>query len=169
MDNEYLKNMMGSPYVTEGAFDRLKAKGAQAMGAFGAMTGQPLQNPTETKVNSLWNGFESSLKKVMNDWKLRVSPRVKPSDKNQARTKKYLDSLAQVILEQPIFKLGVPKSSKLKLQEGIWDFANRDIGLNNALSSNTPQTIIESYKKYVIGLFQNFIRMNIIKYFTQKK
>src|SRR5271169_615658 len=100
MDYEYLQNMMGSPYVQEGAFSRLKAKGAQAMGALGTMAGEPIQNPTETKVRSLWEGFMSSLKKVMKDWEgvsdNSFDKQVSLDDRQQ-QVKYDLDGLAKLL------------------------------------------------------------------------
>jgi hypothetical protein len=109
MDHEYLQNMMGSPYVNEGAFGQLKAKAAQAMGAAGTMAGQPIQNPTETKLHSLWEGFMSSLKKAMKDWK-GVSDNSFDAkvelDERQQRAKDALDTLERLLSSVGPQKIG---------------------------------------------------------------
>ena len=74
MDHEYLQNVMGSPYVQEGAFSRLKARGAQAQQAGSAMLGRGIQDPTVTKVKSLWDGMMKSVRPIINDWRTQVSP-----------------------------------------------------------------------------------------------
>ena len=197
MDHEYLQNMLGSPYVNEGGFDQLKAKAAQAMGAAGAMAGHQIQNPTETKLRSLWEGFMSSLKKAMKDWEGQVSPMFDeqvPLNEKQQQAKDALDMLARLLSSvgpQPIgtFPPGEhdprvrnqrdnpetyvkgsaynrsttspPKTpSKLTeiMDEGFWDAAKRDVGLNKSLGSNDPSTILDSYKNYVLSIFQNFMK-----------
>lgn len=109
MDHEYLQNVMGSPYVNEGGFDQLKAKAAQAMGAVGTMAGQPIQNPTETKLHSLWEGFMSSLKKVMADWKgvsdNSFDAKVQLDDKQQ-QVKEALDTLERFLSSAGPQKIG---------------------------------------------------------------
>ena len=157
MNHEYLRNVLGSPYVNEGAFNRLKAKGAQAMGAMRAMTGNQIQNPTETKLNSLWEGFISSLGRVMTDWKSNVSPMLGVDiklDMTSKQTRRNLDLLSQ-LLTPPT---QATRSPKKLTKEGIWDVAKRNMGLNRALSSNDPTNIINSYKNYVLSLFQSFMK-----------
>ena len=125
MDNKYFQNILGSPYVNEGAFNRLKARGAQAIGAMGAMAGHQIQNPTETRLKSLWNGFISSLETVMTDWKSQVSPMFGTNVKLDAASRqirKNLDSLAQ----------GLKPSPRKLTKEGIWDVAQRAMSLNRA-------------------------------------
>ena len=101
MDHEYLQNVMGSPYVQEGEFSRLKAKGAQAMGALGAMAGHQIQSPVETKLHSLWDGFIASLKGIMKDWSGQVSPmfdqKVPITNGQQQQVKESLDELAKLL------------------------------------------------------------------------
>jgi hypothetical protein len=110
MDYEYLQNVMGSPYVQEGAFSRLKAKGAQAMGALGAMAGHQIQNPTETKLRSLWDGFIASLKGNMRDWSDQVSPmfdqRVPLTTEKQQQVKEALDELSRLLSSVGPKKIG---------------------------------------------------------------
>jgi hypothetical protein len=166
MDNEYLQNVLGSPYVNEGAFDRLKAKGAQTIGGMGAMAGYQVQNPAEIKLKSLWGGFVSSLEKVMTDWKSQVSPMLGADvklDATSRQIRKNLDSLAQTLTPYDVgaYRSTVkpnPAALKTLTKEGIWDAAKRSMGLNKALSSNNPMTITNSYKNYVLSLFQNFMK-----------
>ena len=185
MDIEYLQNVMGSPYINEGAFDRLKAKGAQAMGSLGVTMGHQIQNPTETRIRSLWEGFMSSLKRVMTDWKNQVSPMFGSEvsvDENGQRIKDALDSLAQTITIQfqpvnsfnPNYNIDSPRNprdnpetygkpsdaAKLKTltKEGLWDAAKRDMGLNKSLGSNDPNAILDSYKNHVLTLFKKFMK-----------
>jgi len=161
MDIEYLQNVMGSPYVTEGAFDRLKARGAQAMGAIGATAGYQIKNPAETKIQSLWWGFISSLNRVMMDWKNQVSPMFGSDVKipvEVRRIKKALDSIAQTLTPNPYINKPVNQNLKTLTKEGLWDAAKRDMGLNKALASNNPTSILNSYKNYVLSLFQNFMK-----------
>lgn len=175
---------MGSPYVNEGAFDRLKAKGAQAMGALGATMGHQIQNPAETKLRSLWEGFMSSLKKVMKDWsevsKNQLGPDVKIPTGGKP-IKNALDKLAQIITVQiqPInnfnqnYNVYSPRTprdnpdtygkpsdaAKLKTiaEAGMLDMFKRDMGLNAALASNNPSKILNGYKNHVLGLFKKFM------------
>ena len=109
MDHEYLQNVLGSPYVNEGGFDQLKAKAAQAMGAAGAMAGHQIQNPAETKLRSLWEGFMSSLKRAMRDWEGQVSPmfdaKVQLNEKQQ-QAKDSLDALARLLSSTGPQKIG---------------------------------------------------------------
>src|ERR1035437_2844935 len=185
MDIEYLQNVMGSPYINEGAFDRLKAKGAQAMGSLGTTMGHQIQNPTETRIRSLWEGFMSSLKRVMTDWKNQVSPMFGSEvsvDENGQHIKEALDSLAQTITIKfqpvnnfnPNYNIDSPRNPrdnpetygkpsdapKLKTltKEGLWDAAKRDMGLNKSLGSNDPNAILDSYKNHVLTLFKKFMK-----------
>ena len=166
MDNEYLQNVLGSPYVNEGAFDRLKAKGAQTIGGMGAMAGYQVQNPYEIKLKSLWGGFMSSLEKVMTDWKSQVSPMLGTDvklDATSRQIRKNLDTLAQTLTPYDVgaYSSSVkpnPSALKTLTKEGMWDAAKRSMGLNKALSSNNPTTITNSYKNYVLSLFQNFMK-----------
>ena len=194
MDHEYLQNVMGSPYVQEGAFSRLKAKGAQAMGAIGAMAGHQIQSPVETQLRSLWEGFVSSLKKLMKDWEGQVSPmfdqKVPLTNEKQQQVKEALDALAQTLSSMGPQKVGnfpqgehdprvrnqrdnpetyvkgsaynrsTTSPTKLTelMAEGFWDAANRDMGLNKALGSNDPSTILDKYKNQVLSIFQNFMK-----------
>jgi hypothetical protein len=184
MDIEYLQNVMGSPYVNEGAFSRLKAKSAQAMGALGSTMGHQIQNPNEIKLRSLWEGFMSSLNRVMSDWQSQVSPMLGPDvkiPKGGKSIKNALDLLAKTITVQnkPIrnfdssYNVDSPRSvrdnpetygyssdaAKLKTltKEGLWDAAKRDMGLNKALASNNPNSILHSYKNHVLNLFKKFM------------
>jgi ribosomal protein L33 len=182
MDYEYLQNVMGSPYIDEGRFDRLKAKGAQAMGAVGAMAGYQIQNPTETKLKSLWEGFMSSLKKVMRDWEGQVAPMFDeqiPLNGKQRRVKGSLDQLASLLkpiglqipntrdpetyvkgsaYTQPTTPSKTPSKLTELIDESLWDFANRGMGLNKALGSNDPSTIMDKYKNYILSLFKKFMK-----------
>ena len=163
MDIEYLQNVMGSPYVTEGAFDRLKARGAQAMGAIGATAGYQIKNPTATRIQSLWWGFVASLNRVMMDWKNQVSPMLGPDVKipvEVRRIKKSLDAIAQTLTPNPYINQTTKTNPNLKTltKEGLWDAAKRDMGLNKALASNNPTSILNSYKNHVLSLFQNFMK-----------
>lgn len=195
MDQEYLQNMMGSPYVNEGAFGQLKAKAAQAMGAAGTMAGHQIQNPNETKLRSLWDGFLSSLKKAMKDWESQVAPMFDeqvPLNEKQQQVKDSMDELARLLSSVGPQKIGTasddftapgvrtqrrnpntfvkgsvynrsttsPKSSKLTelIDEGFWDAAKRDVGLNKSLGSNDPSTILDSYKNHILSLFRNFMK-----------
>lgn len=194
MDHEYLQNVMGSPYVNEGAFDRLKAKGAQAMGALGAMAGHQIQSPAETKLRSLWEGFMSSLKKIMKDWEGQVSPmfdqKVPLTTEKQKQVKDALDALARTLAPVGPQKIGTAPddfadpgvrtqrrnpdtfvkgnaynrstTSPTKLteivDEGFWDAAKRDMGLNKALGSNDPSKILDAYKNQVLSAFQSFMK-----------
>jgi hypothetical protein len=194
MDHEYLQNVMGSPYVQEGAFSRLKARGAQAMGALGAMAGHQIQDPNETKLRSLWDGFMSSLKKTMRDWETQISPMFDQKvtlDEDGKEVKETLDALADLLTMQGPQKIGsapnqgyhepsvrnprdnpntyvkgsaynrsTTSPTKLTelIDEGFWDAANRDIGLNKALGSNDPIKILNSYKNHVLSAFQKFMR-----------
>lgn len=193
MDYEYLQNVMGSPYVNEGAFGQLKAKTAQAMGAAGTMAGHQIQNPTETKLRSLWEGFMSSLKKAMKDWESQVAPMFDeqvPLNEKQKQAKDALDTLARLLSSTVPQKIGTAPDdaadpgvrtqrrnpdtfvkgsaynrsttspSKLTelIDEGFWDAAKRDIGLNKSLGSNDPSTILDSYKNHVISIFQGFMK-----------
>lgn len=195
MDQEYLQNVMGSPYVQEGAFSRLKARGAQAMGAIGTMAGQLIQSPAETKLRSLWEDFMSSLKKVMKDWEgvsTNSFGETIKLDEKQQQVKDALDQLVRLMASSVPQKIGTapddfaapgartqrrnpdtfvkgsaynrsttsppkPISTKLTeiLGEGFW---NRDIGLNKALGSNDPSTILDSYKNHILGIFKNFMK-----------
>ena len=158
MDIEYLQNVMGSPYVNEGAFSRLKARGAQAMGAMGATMGHQIQNPTETKLRSLWDGFMSSLNKVMSEWQTQVSPMLGPDvkiPKGGKPIKNALDRLAQTLT--PYNSQAASPNLKTLAKEGLWDMAKRDMGLNKALASNNPLAILESYKKHILSLFKKFM------------
>ena len=101
---------MGSPYVQEGAFSRLKAKGAQAMGALGAMAGHQVQSPAETKLHSLWDGFIASLKGNMRDWFNQVSPmldqQVPLTNEKQQQVKETLDELSRLLSSVGPKKIG---------------------------------------------------------------
>jgi hypothetical protein len=219
MDHEYLQNMMGSPYVNEGAFGQLKAKAAQAMGAAGTMAGHQIQSPNETKLHSLWEGFMTSLKKAMKDWAGQVAPMFDeqvPLNEKQQQVKESLDALARLLSSVGPQKVGEfprgdhdpkvrnqrdnpetyvkgsaynrsttspPKKPKgfevgpmhgfnglggynpktpTKLteliDEGFWDAAKRDVGLNKSLGSNDPSTILDSYKNHVLSLFTGFMK-----------
>lgn len=194
MDHEYLQNVMGSPYVNEGAFDRLKAKGAQAMGALGAMAGYQIQSPAETKLRSLWEGFMSSLKKIMKDWEGQVSPmfdqKVPLTTEKQRQVKDALDALARTLAPVGPQKIGTapddfadpgvrtqrrnpdtfvkgsaynrsttsPTKLSELVDEGFWDAAKRDMGLNKALGSNDPSKILDAYKNQVLSAFQSFMK-----------
>jgi len=196
MDHEYIQNVMGSPFVNEGEFSRLKARGAQAMGAMGAMVGHQIQNPAETKLRSLWEGFISSLKKAMKDWEGQVAPMFDeqvPLNEKQQQAKDSLDTLARLLSSvgpqksgtfDPNYNVGgrnqrdnpntyvkgsaynrsttSPLKTPTKLtelvDEGFWDAANRNIGLNKSLGSNDPSTILDSYKNRVISIFQGFMK-----------
>ncbi len=68
MDNNYINNIMGSPYVNEGAFSRLKTKAVQGMRNWGAMMGNELESKHITQISSLWKTFISGLTIVLNDW-----------------------------------------------------------------------------------------------------
>ena len=74
MDFEYIEHIKGSPYITEGRWDQFKAKAAQQMGALGAMAGHQIQDPSDTKIRSLWEGFMKNLKRIMKDWESQVDP-----------------------------------------------------------------------------------------------
>jgi len=197
MDHEYLQNVLGSPYVNEGGFDQLKAKAAQAMGAAGAMAGHQIQNPAETKLRSLWDGFMSSLKRAMRDWEGQVSPMFDeqvPLNEKQQQAKSALDMLARLLSSVGPKKIGefpqgehdprvrnqrdnpqtyvkgsaynrsttsppkTPTKMTEILGEGFLDAANRNIGLNKALGSNDPSTILDSYKNHILSLFKNFMK-----------
>jgi hypothetical protein len=219
MDYEYLQNVMGSPYVNEGAFGQLKAKAAQAMGAAGTMAGHQIQSPNETKLHSLWEGFMTSLKKAMKDWAGQVAPMFDeqvPLNEKQQQVKESLDALARLLSSVGPQKVGEfprgdhdpkvrnqrdnpetyvkgsaynrsttspPKKPKgfevgpmhgfnglggynpktpTKLteliDEGFWDAAKRDVGLNKSLGSNDPSTILDSYKNHVLSLFTGFMK-----------
>ncbi len=166
MDNEYLQNILGSPYINEGAFDRLKAKGAQTMGGMGAMAGYQIKNPTETRLQSLWDGFIASLERITKDWTSQVSPMLGPDvklDLTSRQIRKNLDALAKILTPYDVgaYTSSVksnPSALKTLTKEGIWDATKRNIGLNKALFSNNPSVITNSYKNYVLSLFQNFMR-----------
>lgn len=109
MDLEYLEHVKGSPYITEGIWDQFKAKAAQQMGAFGAMAGHQIQDPAETKLRSLWEGFLKSLKSTMKDWETQVSPMLTSNvelDANGQQIKSILDSLARVMIPMDPHKIG---------------------------------------------------------------
>lgn len=44
------------------------------------------------------------------------------------------------------------------IEEGFWDAANRDLKLNKALGSNDPTQILNAYKKYILNLFNGFMK-----------
>ena len=68
MDNNYINNIMGSPYVNEGAFSRLKTKAAQGVSNWRAMMGNELEPKHITQISSLWNTFIYGLTRVLTDW-----------------------------------------------------------------------------------------------------
>src|ERR1035441_9236580 len=124
MNHEYLQNVMGSPYVQEGEFSRLKAKGAQAMGALGAMAGHQIQSPVETKLHSLWDGFIASLKGIMKDWSGQVSPmfdqKAPITNGQQQQVKECLDELAKLLTS------AVPQNIGSAPDKGYHDSTNRN-------------------------------------------
>ncbi len=111
MDLEYLEHIKGSPYITEGKWDQFKAKAAQQAGAFGAMAGHQIQDPTETKLRSLWEGFIRNVKSAMKDWEEQVSPMFDTSveiDANGQQLKSALDNLSRIVLPLDPRKMGMP-------------------------------------------------------------
>ncbi len=180
MDHEYLQNVMGSPYVSEGAFSRLKARGAQAQQAGSAMLGRGIQDPTVTKVKSLWDGMMKSFRPIINDWRTQVSPMLQNQKlSGQAdRIKRLLDDLAITLgpilgqLIQPPRRYDDPTNiggspsfpqrttGKLTemVEEGWWDAAKRDIGLNKKLGSNDPGQILDGYKNKLLSIYQAFLK-----------
>lgn len=51
-----------------------------------------------------------------------------------------------------------PKQPGYDIEEGFWDAANRDLKLNKALGSNDPSQILNAYKKYILNLFNGFMK-----------
>lgn len=177
MDHEYLQNVMGSPYVSEGALSRLKAKGAQAQQAGSAMLGRGIQDPTVTKVKSLWDGMMKSIRPIITDWRTQVSPMLQTQKlSGQAdRIKRLLDDLAVTLspilaqriqpprrYDDPTHISGVQAAPTQKLkemvEEGWWDAAKRDIGLNKKLGSNDPGQILDGYKNKLLSIYQAFLK-----------
>ena len=201
MDHEYIQHIQGSPYVKEGMWDRFKAKAAQQMGSLGAMAGHQIQNPNETKIRSLWDGFMKGLKSAMKDWDSQVAPMFDeqiPLDQNGEAIKSAIDSLSRSLRSEfptptgnynstlgyhdstvrnprdnsdsyvkgsaynrsttsPKLKDLAPKQQG-NVEEGFWDAANRDLKLNRALGSNDPSQILNAYKKYILSLFNGFMK-----------
>ena len=109
MDLEYIEHIKGSPYITEGRWDQFKAKAAQQMGALGAMAGHQIQNPSETKLRSLWEGFIRNLKNAMKDWEGQVSPMFGSDvqlDAKEHQIKSALDNLNRVLSPVDPQKIG---------------------------------------------------------------
>ena len=167
MDRNYIQNIMGSPYIDEERFPRLRAWGARARRAYGAMRGRGIENPQTTQLRSLWEGLMKSLSRLMEDWsnvsngpsQMLQSTKLNRSD---SRVKNILDQLAVTIRPTPDMPgvLGVPSKTtgnpKLKelAEEGMW---TRGFGLNKAISSNNPTTILNAYKNKVLSLYQKFL------------
>ena len=109
MDLEYIEHIKGSPYITEGRWDQFKAKAAQQMGSLGAMAGHQIQNPSEIKLRSLWEGFIRNLKTAMKDWEDQVSPMFGSDvqlDAKEYQIKSALDNLNRVLSPMDPQKIG---------------------------------------------------------------
>lgn len=58
MDKVYLKNLESSPYIDEGLFDRVKARGAAGIQRYRGVAGTGWKPIDETRLKSLWNSFK---------------------------------------------------------------------------------------------------------------
>ena len=76
MSNEYIQNMMGSPYIDEASFGPLKSKMAQGFQNIGAVMGGGIELKAATKIRPQWEDFYNSLYNIMYDWVKEGEPSI---------------------------------------------------------------------------------------------
>lgn len=187
MDNDYLHNIIGSPYVNEGSLSRLKAVSAQGLQNLRAMGGQGIESPQSTKIKSLWTGFYNSLHNIVKDWAEQGKPNIDTRAKTgitltpeHKEVISMLNSLVDAVqhpittqmgkniytpekyLNRPIYRGGKYSTSlKGMVNESYWDAIKRQFTggskINKAMSSQDPGNIINAYKNKIVSLYNKFI------------
>ena len=163
MDQEYLRNIMGSPYVNEGAFTQLKVKSAQAMSIFEGL------ESTDPTLRYLWEGFMRYLKYAMKHWESKISPMLNGvAPGKQKQVKDQLDALAKILFPAIPPTIGTPPSSAppsplpldsdYTIEEGFWDTIKQGMGMNKTFGSNDSLTILNNWKNYIVSVFQGFVK-----------
>jgi hypothetical protein len=158
MDQDFLNNINGSPYVEEGAFSRLQSKAAQISRGATSMLGQGGQPPYETIIRSLWDGFVKKVTPILNDWNSQGKQVLSTFTLNQSQEEmaNILDNIYSSLRSS--FNPKYPNSLlRESLDEAFWDMAKRDIGLNKKLGSNDPSKIINGFKNKILNLYNMFL------------
>lgn len=137
MDFEYIEHIQGSPYITEGGWDRFKAKAAQQMGTWGAQMGHQIADPTETQLRSFWEGFVKTLKGVMKDWSGQIEPMFDATVQLQPQ-----DEAIKEIMDQLVTALQPPGMGKL---QPVGQYKN--LGYHSDPGVRNPRDNPDSYVK----------------------
>jgi hypothetical protein len=183
MDKKYLTSLEASPYVDEGLFDRVKARGAAGMQRYKGVTNVGWKPIEDTKMESLWNSFRKKVASIVQDFNVNVLPNIqrnRPQD--LVAFKKDVDKFVK--LGKTIYAgprqftnpelqrtLGTRSASDpsvsvaQKLREaGIGKFF-RSPSLNQALASNDTNKTITAYKSHLKKLYDEFI--NDVQFVTK--
>ena len=172
MDKEYLQNIAGSPHVNEGLGDRILARGASGLQRVSAMTGGDIQDLNHRKVNTLFTGFINKLTGLLKDFAEgphsvanRLQQMQPPISGVQRDTIEQIRDLYSSLVPSTFQQHQVgqsilnPRSNRSALtellKEGIF---TRDMGLNKALQTNNPTTILNAYLAEIKRAYDTFIR-----------
>jgi hypothetical protein len=173
MDREYLQNIAGSSHVDEGLGDRILARGSSGLQRMSAMSGGNIDDLNYKKVQTLFNGFVKKLTTVLKDFAEgdhsvanrleQMRPPISPVQRDTIEQIRDLYSslipsnFQQHQLGQSVLNPRNPNRSALSelLKEGIF---NREMGLNKALQTNNPTTIINAYINEIKKAYDSFLR-----------
>lgn len=170
MDREYLQNIANSPHIEEGLGDRILARGSSGLQRVSAMTGGNIDDLNYKKVSTLFNSFIKKISTVLKDFAEgdhsvanRLEQMRPPITPVQRDTIQQIRDLYSSLIPSPFQQnqLGQsilnPRKSGLgeMLREGIF---TRDMGVNKALQSNNPTTILNAYINEVKKAYDSFVR-----------
>lgn len=84
MDKKYLNSLQGSPYVDEGLWDRVSARGAAGIQRFKGVTGMGWEPLEETRIKSLWRSFTKKVRDLVKDFNYElVEVRLKGNNRQE--------------------------------------------------------------------------------------
>lgn len=166
MDNNYIKNLEGSPYIDEGLWDRLKAKGSAIKQGYRNIFGKEQQvgSVTDSQFNSLFSGFKSKTENTIKLFLKHIKP-YEDSKKLSKQNKIDLDNFKR--LYNKISKINILKTeNRDHINSGGYnmvDFISEaksdysPFSILGARAMGDTDAIVKAYKNKLISIYNSFL------------